>query len=131
MIAQAVRRLFGSGSSVPSIANADFPYSFDNPKLDLRDPGVWEAMFGGGGRSAAGVRVTQKDLLTFAPLMRAALILSGDTACSPLHVCWDRVQPGDDTIDENHPADRIVSAEWNPHVSAAAEIGRASCRERV
>lgn len=118
MLADNILSLFGgppAKSQVPSV----HAHMLDNPNARIDS---WEDLFSftSGGETASGMKLTEQDLLTFTPVMRALRILGGDTACSPLRVCFDaeNVKPGDWIVDENHPADFLCHDTWNSDTSA-------------
>tara|TARA_R110000803_G_scaffold89779_2_gene157035 strand:+ start:712 stop:2535 length:1824 start_codon:yes stop_codon:yes gene_type:complete len=115
MIAAALRSL------IPAPKTAVKPAKIVNQSLSLTgDPALWDLWGedGGGRKSAAGVRVTHKLALSLGPVMCCVGKLSGDNAKSSLHVHFTYKKPGDDTIDQSHPADKVCSQQWNDKTSA-------------
>ena len=106
-----------------AFANLQYPWTLENPNLDLTDYSTWEQILdgNGGGQALSGVRVTTKDLLCFGPVMRALKILGGGISMSPMYVKFAYPQePGEDSIDERHPCNIVTSLEWNVNTTAAA-----------
>lgn len=130
MLRDLIRQVFeprDSGADAHALAkaysNLNYPWSLDNPNLNLTDYSTWEQILDGhgGGQALSGVRVTSKDLLCFGPVMRALKILGGGISMSPMYVKFAYAQsPGQDSIDERHPCNVITSLEWNVNTTAAA-----------
>ena len=79
----------------------------ENPSISVRDPAVWQGIFGGG-TTDAGVQVTPKSALGYAPLWRAINLVSGDAAKLPLNV-YRRLPDGGKEIAKQHPAYKLLN----------------------
>lgn len=84
--------------------------------LTATDPDGWVEIVGTA-PSAAGIRVSHTSALEFPAVMQAISILSGDVALSTLDV-YKRQSNGDRDVDRDHPAEYLVSTEWNPYTPA-------------
>lgn len=116
-----IERVLAPITAEATVSNVQYPYTLENPNLDLNDYSTWEHLLdGAGGQTSTGVKVTTKDLLTFGPIMRVLRMLSGDYACSPMRVVRGRsfIEPGDDMVDELHPVDPFTSKAWHPGYSS-------------
>jgi len=74
----------------------------ENPNISLRDPTVWQGIFGGGSTDA-GVSVTPTTAMGYPPLWRAINLVAGDVAKLPLNV-YRRLPDGGKEKDTKHPA---------------------------
>lgn len=83
--------------------------SFDNPSVSWLDPEAWRALFGGGGKSAAGVTVGAESASGIPPLWRAISIIATNVAKIPLHT-YERSGPSGGFRQEarGHPAYNIL-----------------------
>lgn len=88
----------------------------ENPSVSLDDPEAWGDMFGGLS-SGAGVKVSHRSALTLAAVWQAVSIISGDVAIATPNV-FKRLDNEDREIDRGHPAQYLVSTEWNEVTSA-------------
>lgn len=116
-VAALIDNLF-TGRRSPSYSGGA---SLENPALDLRDPATWDAILEQNGTKAdSGLLVGPEQALRFGPVYQCCEIKSCDVATSTLHVHKTNVEPGEDDIDYNLPAERVCSLEWN-EVTPAAE----------
>lgn len=79
----------------------------ENPNISLRDPAVWQGIFGGGA-SDSGVSVTPTSAMGYPPLWRAINLVAGDVAKLPLNV-YRRLQDGGKEADKRHPAWQLLT----------------------
>lgn len=84
----------------------------ENPSISLRDPTVWQSIFGGG-ISDSGVNVTPTTALGYPPLWRAINLISGDVAKLPLNV-YRRLPDNGKEVDKKHPAYALLNREASP-----------------
>jgi HK97 family phage portal protein len=87
----------------------------ENPSISLRDPQVWQGIFGGG-TTDAGVSVTPTTAMGYPPLWRAINLIAGDAAKLPLNV-YRRLPDSGKEVDRRHPAWALL----NRRVSVACD----------
>lgn len=78
----------------------------DRPNIPLTDAGVWDDVYGAGGKSQSGISVTPKSALSYAPVWQAVSMISGDVARLPLMVFKRRWQ-GDTEYYDAQPDHRL------------------------
>jgi len=74
----------------------------ENPSISLRDPAVWQGVFGGGSTDS-GVAVTPSSAMGYPPLWRALNLISGDVAKLPLNIYRRQLDGGKEPA-KSHPA---------------------------
>jgi HK97 family phage portal protein len=85
----------------------------ENPNISIRDPRVWQSVFGGGSQADSGVTVSPRTALGYPPLWRAINLISGDIAKLPLNV-YRRLPDGGKEVDKKHPAYYLLNREASP-----------------
>ena len=90
----------------------------ENPSISLRDPQVYQSIFGGG-ESDAGVSVTPTTALGYAPLWRAINLVSGDVAKLPLNV-YRRLPDGGKEKARTHPAWSLLNRQVTDAVDSVS-----------
>lgn len=87
--------------------------------LSSRDASSWTSITTGG-KSSAGVTVTEMSALGYPPLWRAINLISSRVSCLPLD-CFKR-EGRDRTYDEKHPANIMLSGDMNENMDAGTFI---------
>lgn len=92
--------------------------NLENPAMTLTDPRAWEDMLSGP-KSSAGVPVSHRGALKYAPVFQAVSIISGDMAVMTLNV-FKRTgdEKKDREVDWQHSAQPICSEQWNDETPA-------------
>lgn len=88
--------------------------SLENPKVSLQDVDGWNALYGGE-KSEAGIKVTKKKALMYAPVWSAVSLISGTGAKLPLDLFKRRPDLGEDgrAKDDAHPSYHVVRRRAN------------------
>ena len=92
--------------------------ALDNPRLDLRDPAQWDAVFGTYSQTAAGLNITPYNALSYSPVWSAVQLLSGDVSKLPLEILRENPADGVFSPDKSHPSYRVVR--WRAHQKMSA-----------
>lgn len=87
--------------------------SLENPAVSLNDPAAWDEMFGGGMRTDAGIMVSHRSALKFAPVWQAVSMISGSVAKMPLEVFKRLPDAKGREPDKSHPAYKLVRRQAN------------------
>ena len=77
--------------------------TMENPAVSLQDPAAWDAYFGGGMTSDAGIKVSHEGALKVPTFWGIVSMISGDVAMLPAHV-FRRLPEDDREIDYDHAA---------------------------
>lgn len=88
--------------------------SLENPKVSLQDVDGWNNLYGGE-KSEAGIKVTKKKALMYAPVWCAVSLISGTGAKLPLDLFKRRPDLGENgrSKDDSHPASFVVRRRAN------------------
>lgn len=87
----------------------------ENPNISLRDPAVWQQIFGDYSGTESGVAVSERSALGYPPAWQAVNLISGDIAAMPFDLYRRRpdISPEAREKATDHPAHRLVR--WDPY----------------
>jgi len=102
------------------LAGAEQRSSLENPQTPLSYPAEWLLDIFNGGRTDAGIRVSEMTALQVSTVLACVNIISNAVSSLPLHVYEKQVKDGtvSKRIAHNHPLYELLHTEPNPEMSS-------------
>lgn len=105
-----------------------FRSSLENPQTPLSYPAEWLLDIFNGGRTDAGLRISEMVALQSATVFQCVMIIANALATNPLNV-YERQPQGGKKVALNHPLNFLLNKRPNPEMTSATLRRTAQCHK--